>query len=58
MVYFGLLTAPDGPPQDVTLDSNSPQSIKVSWKVNFQMDYLFFLLLLFEIQLFWKEKDK
>uniref|UniRef100_A0A8C7X804 Down syndrome cell adhesion molecule b n=1 Tax=Oryzias sinensis TaxID=183150 RepID=A0A8C7X804_9TELE len=24
--------APDGPPQDVTLDSTSPQSIKVSWK--------------------------
>lgn len=31
--YCDVFTAPDGPPQDVTLEPTSPQSIKVSWKV-------------------------
>lgn len=37
-----LFTAPDGPPQDVTLEPTSPQSIKVSWKVKSKQRRVFF----------------
>lgn len=42
--YFDVFTAPDGPPQDVTLEPTSPQSIKVSWKVKSKLYVLLYKL--------------
>lgn len=40
--YCDVFTAPDGPPQDVTLEPTSPQSIKVSWKVKSKLYVLLY----------------